>query len=127
MSEGPSRPRLAAGVGRAVAGPVVPRGRSRCCRGPGRYLLNVVGVGDAAGGNAAIVVSRNIVLLASVEMGADLSRNRGDSDPGNDPVEVARCSSTAWSGVVVHGGRRWSRDSGAGGVARVPSERLHAV
>jgi hypothetical protein len=51
--------------------------------------LSMVAAVTAAGGNTAIVSLPNIGLLATMEMGADLSRLALIPDPGAGPVEVA--------------------------------------
>lgn len=67
----------------------LPRGTVAVLSGARSLALHMVAAVTAAGGNAAIVGQPDIGLLATAEMGADLSRLAVIPDPGADPVEVA--------------------------------------
>src|ERR1700692_592404 len=94
----------------------LPRGTVAVLAGARSLLLSMVAAVTAGGGNAAIVCTPEILLLAAVEMGADLSRLAVIPDPGTDPVEVAAVLVDGMDLVVL----------GLGG-RRVPQPRARAV
>ncbi len=97
----------------------LPRGTVAVCSGARSLLLSMVAAVTAAGGNAAIVGQPDIGLLATAEMGADLSRLAVIPDPGIDPVEVAAVLIDGMDLVVLGlGGRRVSQTRARAVVAR---------
>src|SRR3954453_17011886 len=94
----------------------LPRGTVAVLAGARSLSLSMVAAVTAEGGHAAIVGQPDIGLLASVEMGADLSRIAVIPEPGADPVEVAAVLMDGMDLVVL----------GLGGRS-VPATRARAV
>jgi len=67
----------------------LPKGAIAVLTGARSLPLSMTAAVTAAGGHAAIVGRPDAGLLATVEMGGDLSRLAVVPDPGADPVEVA--------------------------------------
>lgn len=94
----------------------LPRGSVAVVSGARSLSLSMVAAVTAQGGHAAIVGQPDVGLLATVEMGADLSRIAVIPEPGADPVEVAAVLMDGMDLVVL----------GLGGRS-VPATRARAI
>jgi hypothetical protein len=94
----------------------LPRGTVAVLSGARSLPLSMVAAVTAEGGHAAIVGQPDVGLLATVEMGADLSRIAVIPEPGTDPVEVAAVLMDGMDLVVL----------GLGGRS-VPPSRARAI